>query len=98
LNESRRPEEHGPGGRHSPSWAHVEDEAGSGRTSTHKVAFTLTLTPHDAARPRGRFDAAHELGHLVMHGHERPLPGPEAEREANQFASAFLMPRADVVA
>ncbi|WP_159942090.1 MULTISPECIES: ImmA/IrrE family metallo-endopeptidase [unclassified Nocardiopsis] len=47
---------------------------------------------------RGRFDAAHELGHLVMHGHERPLSGPEAEREANQFASAFLMPRADVVA
>lgn len=47
---------------------------------------------------RGRFDAAHELGHLVMHGHERPLNGPESEREANQFASAFLMPRADVVA
>lgn len=47
---------------------------------------------------RGRFDAAHELGHLVMHGHERPLSGPEAEREANQFAGAFLMPRADVVA
>ncbi|KOX19650.1 XRE family transcriptional regulator [Nocardiopsis sp. NRRL B-16309] len=46
---------------------------------------------------RGRFDAAHELGHLVMHGHERPSSGPEAEREANQFASAFLLPRADVV-
>lgn len=47
---------------------------------------------------RGRFDAAHELGHLVMHGHDRPLSGPEAEREANRFAGAFLMPRADVVA
>ncbi len=47
---------------------------------------------------RGRFDCAHELGHLVMHGDERPLSGPEAEREANRFASAFLMPRADVVA
>jgi Zn-dependent peptidase ImmA (M78 family)/DNA-binding XRE family transcriptional regulator len=47
---------------------------------------------------RGRFDAAHELGHLVLHGHERPLTGPEAEREANAFASAFLMPRADVLA
>jgi Zn-dependent peptidase ImmA (M78 family)/transcriptional regulator with XRE-family HTH domain len=46
---------------------------------------------------RGRFDAAHELGHLVMHGHERPSIGPEAERDANQFASAFLLPRADVV-
>lgn len=47
---------------------------------------------------RGRFDAAHELGHLVMHGHDRSLSGPEAEREANRFAGAFLMPRADVVA
>lgn len=47
---------------------------------------------------RGRFDGAHELGHLVLHGSDRPLTGPEAEREANQFASAFLMPRADVIA
>lgn len=47
---------------------------------------------------RLRFDAAHELGHLVMHGeHEHPH-GREAEAEANQFASAFLMPRASVLA
>jgi Zn-dependent peptidase ImmA (M78 family)/transcriptional regulator with XRE-family HTH domain len=45
---------------------------------------------------RGRFDAAHELGHLVLHG-EREA-GPAAEREANRFAAAFLMPRADVLA
>ena len=47
---------------------------------------------------RGRFDAAHELGHLVMHGRDRALNTPEAEREANRFASALLMPRADVLA
>ncbi|MGC9414082.1 MULTISPECIES: helix-turn-helix domain-containing protein [unclassified Streptomyces] len=47
---------------------------------------------------RGRFDAAHELGHLVMHGPVRSLTGPEAEQEANAFASAFLMPRRSVVA
>ncbi|MEU2266586.1 XRE family transcriptional regulator [Streptomyces olindensis] len=47
---------------------------------------------------RGRFDAAHELGHLVMHGPVRSLAGPEAEQEANAFASAFLMPRRSVVA
>lgn len=47
---------------------------------------------------RGRFDAAHELGHLVMHGSgERPCTGPEAERQANDFASAFLMPAASVL-
>jgi Zn-dependent peptidase ImmA (M78 family)/DNA-binding XRE family transcriptional regulator len=44
-----------------------------------------------------RFDAAHELGHLVLHRHAAPQ-GQEAEREANAFASAFLMPRASVIA
>lgn len=42
---------------------------------------------------RGRFDAAHELGHLVMHVAHRVPHGPEAEKEAQEFASAFLMPR-----
>ncbi|MCX4233267.1 helix-turn-helix domain-containing protein [Streptomyces ortus] len=47
---------------------------------------------------RSRFDAAHELGHLVMHASgERPCIGPEAERQANDFASAFLMPAASVL-
>ncbi|WP_328431419.1 ImmA/IrrE family metallo-endopeptidase [Streptomyces sp. NBC_00453] len=47
---------------------------------------------------RSRFDAAHELGHLVMHASgERPCTGPEAERQANAFASAFLMPAAGVL-
>ncbi|WP_327735886.1 ImmA/IrrE family metallo-endopeptidase [Streptomyces nojiriensis] len=40
---------------------------------------------------RSRFDAAHELGHLVMHGSDRECAGPEAERQANDYASAFLM-------
>ncbi len=41
---------------------------------------------------RTRFDAAHELGHLVMH-HD-VLPGsPDVERQAHRFASAFLMPK-----
>ena len=44
-----------------------------------------------------RFDAAHELGHLVLH-QDGNTTGREAEDQANQFASAFLMPRADVLA
>lgn len=50
---------------------------------------------------RSRFDAAHELGHLVrdtysmQHGKTH---GPEMEREANAFASAFLMPRDSLIA
>lgn len=44
-----------------------------------------------------RFDAAHELGHLILHRHGSPQ-GREAEHQANAFASAFLMPRASVLA
>jgi Zn-dependent peptidase ImmA (M78 family)/DNA-binding XRE family transcriptional regulator len=46
---------------------------------------------------RSRFDAAHELAHLVLHRHGVPQ-GQEAEREANNFASAFLMPRRSILA
>jgi Zn-dependent peptidase ImmA (M78 family) len=44
-----------------------------------------------------RFDAAHELGHLVMHRHSGSSH-PRAEYEANAFASAFLMPHNDLIA
>jgi Zn-dependent peptidase ImmA (M78 family)/DNA-binding XRE family transcriptional regulator len=46
---------------------------------------------------RSRFDAAHELGHLVLHQHGQPN-GRKAEYEANAFASAFLMPPTSVLA
>jgi Zn-dependent peptidase ImmA (M78 family)/transcriptional regulator with XRE-family HTH domain len=46
---------------------------------------------------RGRFDAAHELGHLVLHSEHRTPHGLEAEQEANAFAAAFLMPRSAVL-
>lgn len=46
---------------------------------------------------RSRFDAAHELGHLVLHKHGGSNQGSQAEAEANAFASSFLMPRADVI-
>lgn len=51
---------------------------------------------------RSIFDAGHELAHLVMHRHAGPNPervendDRVAEREANMFASAFLMPANDV--
>ena len=45
----------------------------------------------------GRFDVAHELGHLAMHTHTIPR-NREAESEADRFASAFLMPQGDVFA
>lgn len=41
---------------------------------------------------RSRMDAAHELGHLLLHRTARPQ-GKEAEDEATRFGAAFLMPR-----
>jgi Zn-dependent peptidase ImmA (M78 family)/DNA-binding XRE family transcriptional regulator len=41
---------------------------------------------------RSRLDAAHELGHLVMH-HSDPEPGSHPmERQAQRFGSAFIAP------
>lgn len=47
---------------------------------------------------RIRFDLAHELGHLALHGEHECPQGRVAEQEANDFASAFLMPRESVLA
>jgi len=46
---------------------------------------------------RRRFDAVHELAHLVLHRHATPN-GLEAEKEAHAFAAAFLMPTASIKA
>ncbi|MER5969653.1 XRE family transcriptional regulator [Streptomyces sp. NPDC002055] len=60
------------------------------------IPFGLLNT--DKTAERGRFDAAHELGHLVLHGEEQVPHGPQAEGEAHRFAAALLMPAADVLA
>jgi Zn-dependent peptidase ImmA (M78 family)/transcriptional regulator with XRE-family HTH domain len=53
----------------------------------------LTAEKGDAAR--SRFDAAHELAHLVLH--PDPEPGnPIFERQAHRFAAAFLMPANEI--
>lgn len=44
-----------------------------------------------------RFDAAHELGHLALH-QDGKRTGRVAEDEANCFSSAFLLPKADLLA
>ena len=56
------------------------------------------LNADRASAVRSRFDAAHELGHLLLH---RGVPdeywGPEIslrESQASKFACAFLLPRA----
>jgi len=52
----------------------------------------LIIRSSEKEKPtRLRFDIAHEIGHLVMHQKFRP-EREEAERQANRFASAFLLP------
>lgn len=44
---------------------------------------------------RQRFTLAHELGHLVLHGH---LPdGMDEEKACNRFAGSFLLPEVGVI-
>lgn len=56
----------------------------------------VVLNTDKGSASRSRFDAAHECGHLVMHG--GIVTGDhESESEADRFASALLMPRAGFV-
>lgn len=59
----------------------------------HDTPFVFLNMAQSAERVR--FDAAHELGHLVMHRSgpaDAARRDPDQEREANHFAGAFLMP------
>lgn len=56
---------------------------------TERPLVMLNPAKRDAARQR--LDAAHELGHLVMH-HDAEPGGREVERQAQHFAGAFLLP------
>ncbi|MDA2808011.1 helix-turn-helix domain-containing protein [Nocardiopsis suaedae] len=66
-------------------------------------AFSLPFPDHPVVvlgtdkndRARSRFDAAHELAHLVLHG-EQIWGVKEVETQAHQFAAAFLMPAEDI--
>lgn len=52
------------------------------------VIFLNRSMPAD----RQRFTLAHELGHIILHR----FPSPEMEKQADEFAAAFLMPRSDI--
>jgi Zn-dependent peptidase ImmA (M78 family)/DNA-binding XRE family transcriptional regulator len=65
--------------------------------SLWKAATPFVFLNGNKSSEHSRYDAAHELGHLVLHRHGTPQ-GRDAEREADAFASAFLMPRASVIA
>jgi Zn-dependent peptidase ImmA (M78 family)/transcriptional regulator with XRE-family HTH domain len=56
----------------------------------------VMLSDDKQDKARSRFDATHELGHLVMH-HEPEFSDRVQERQAHAFAAAFLMPAGDVI-
>ena len=57
----------------------------------------VLLTDDKSSYVRSRFDAAHELGHIVLH-RSMTKTSRELEREAHEFASALLFPRAVALA
>ena len=63
--------------------------------STWQGATPLVFLNTMKSAERSRFDAAHELAHLVLHKHGG-VPNKTEERDAQVFASAFLMPRSSV--
>lgn len=52
----------------------------------------IFLVMEKGSTSRTRWDAGHELGHLIMHV-DVAAGSPVLERQANRFASAFLLPR-----
>jgi Zn-dependent peptidase ImmA (M78 family)/transcriptional regulator with XRE-family HTH domain len=55
----------------------------------------IFLNSDKGSSSRSRFDAAHELGHLLMHVDCVPGDGIQ-ELQAHRFAGAFLMPRSAI--
>jgi Zn-dependent peptidase ImmA (M78 family) len=55
------------------------------------------LNPAKDDRARSRFDAAHELGHLILH-HDAEPGNRVVENQAQDFAAEFLMPRDEIAA
>ena len=55
----------------------------------------VVLNPIKRDYYRQRFDVAHELGHLVMHGDAEP-GGRIVEEQAHRFASELLMPASEI--
>jgi Zn-dependent peptidase ImmA (M78 family)/transcriptional regulator with XRE-family HTH domain len=64
----------------------------SGVTVSVPGLLPIIVLNEEQPADRLRFTLAHELGHLVMHR----FPSPNMEEEANEFASALLMPKNEV--
>lgn len=61
--------------------------------------YLIGYSENKTAASRVHFDIAHELGHICLHGWSEDIEKidrdefKEREKEANEFAAAFLLPR-----
>lgn len=72
-------------------------------TQVHNIStypqYCVVVGNNKKSAVRRNFDIAHELGHIILHSNIENLEElsleqqKELENEANQFASAFLMPK-----
>lgn len=66
-------------------------------STSHLPRPVVVLTPDRSIDVyRHRFTAAHELGHLMLHGDTAP-GDPVQEKEADRFAAELLTPQATIV-
>jgi len=75
----------------APPSSHADREVDAFSIAHLRPIIVLTANRTDDVY-RWRFTAAHELGHLVLHGDTAP-GDTRHEREANAFAAEFLTPR-----
>jgi Zn-dependent peptidase ImmA (M78 family)/transcriptional regulator with XRE-family HTH domain len=79
----------------APPGDHADREVDAFSISYLRPIMVLTANRTDDVY-RYRFTAAHELGHLVLHGDTAP-GDTQHEREADAFAAEFLTPRDSVM-
>lgn len=79
----------------APPGDHADREVDAFSISYLRPIMVLTANRTDDVY-RYRFTAAHELGHLVLHGDTAP-GDTQHEREADAFAAEFLTPRDSIM-
>ena len=68
----------------------AEDTLDVDAFSLWKDSIPYIFLNNKKSAERSRFDAAHELGHLILHKHAVPT-GKDVESDADKFGSAFLI-------
>lgn len=75
------------------------DEKIDGVSFLSKKGYPIIIINKNFSNDRKRFTLAHELGHILMH-YSFTIPKyreSEVEKEANRFASEFLMPKDAII-